>query len=175
MKDPVFERFLDAQFVEAMQLARDSDILRLLPIEGVPPQRYIAEFTSKGLVRDGRGEVCEAMRFSVMVYLPDDYLADVHPAHVLTYAGPHPHPFHPNIRAPFVCAHIRPGTPLVQVLNVVNEIWTWQLYHTADEGLNHEASQWARHQDPRRFPIDKRPLKRRSFSVNVRSTGGATS
>jgi hypothetical protein len=49
----------------------------------------------------------------------------------------------------------------VDILYACYEIWTWNLYATGDEGLNHAASQWSRQQNRSRFPIDRRPLKRR--------------
>jgi hypothetical protein len=66
-----------------------------------------------------------------------------------------------------VCAHIEPGTPLVDILYACHEIWTWNLFATGDEGLNHAASQWSRQQERSRFPIDRRPLKRRAVQLAV--------
>jgi hypothetical protein len=42
------------------------------------------------------------------------------------------------------------------------DLLTWRLYSTRDEGLNHAAAQCARNQPPERFPVDRRPLKRRA-------------
>jgi hypothetical protein len=167
MRDTVLESFLEAQCQEAMALAAQSDIVDVRPVEGVPPQRFLARFQAKGLVQSDTGEIHEASECVVGIWLPDNYLDTVIPAQVLTYLGPHERPWHPNIRAPWICAHLRPGTPLVDVLHTVYELWTWQLWSTSDEGLNHAASQWARHQDTRRFPVDARPLKRRNVSVKV--------
>ena len=86
--------------------------------------------------------------------------------------GPHPDPWHPNIRPPFVCAHIEPGSSLVDILYACFEIWTWNLFATGDEGLNHAASQWSRKQERSRFPVDRRPLKRRSMQLEVTTTPG---
>jgi hypothetical protein len=173
VSDAVLKRFLDAQFAEGKALAAQSDILELQPVEGMPPRRFVAVFHAKGLAQTATDEIQVVTDCLVGIWFPDDYLIDVHPARVLTYLGPHPRPWHPNLRVPHICAHIRPGTPLVQLLHTVYEIWTWQLYSTSDEGLNHAASQWARHQDLRRFPVDRRPLKRRTgaFKVQVHSGG----
>lgn len=174
MTDPILDSFLDVQFREGMQLAAQSDILALQPVEGVPPRRYLATFRAKGLIQAANCDIREVNEFTAGIWLPDDYLVAVNPAQVLTYLGPYAQPWHPNIRPPFICAHLRPATPLVQILHTLFELWTWQLFDTSDEGLNHAASQWARHEDPGRFPVDRRPLKRRHIPVTVtRTTAGA--
>jgi len=167
MMDAVLNGFLERQFEEARALARDSDLLELVPIDGPPPQHYIASYRAKGLALGPDGQVVEAGRCDVGIWLPSDYLRRVEPAQVFTYLGPEPSPWHPNIRPPYICLHLRPGTPLVEILYSCYEIWTWFLYGTADEGLNHAAAQWARSQDPGRFPIDRRPLKRRELRLGV--------
>ena len=174
MSDKIFTAFLNRQFEEGRALARQSDVLKLLPLPGDnPPCRYIARFAGcKGLVRDAHGQIVEFDQFTVGIFLRDDYLRRVEVSEVLTYLGPHPQPWHPNLRPPFICAHVEPGTPLVDLLFVCFELWTWNLFATGDEGLNHTASQWSRRQDKTRFPIDRRPLKRRS--VPTRPTPLAT-
>ena len=174
MSDKIFEAFLGRQFAEGLDLARSSDVLKLIPMPGGdPPSRYIAHFKGrKGLVRDVRGDIVEFDHFAVGIWFPDDYLRHVNVPEVLTYLGPHQRPWHPNLRPPFICAHIEPGTALVDVIYACFEIWTWNLFATGDEGLDHAASQWARRQDKNRFPIDRRPLKRRSVQIEVTATSG---
>lgn len=164
--DPILKSFLQRQQEEAMALANESDILNLQILDGPPAQHYIARFQAKGLVTTEEGQVEEADGCIIGIWIPDDYLRHVEPAQILTYMGPL-HPWHPNIQPPFICLHLVPGMPLVDLLHACLEIWTWTLYSTGDEGLNHAASQWARHQDPSRFPLDRRPLKRRRLSIPV--------
>ncbi len=166
MADRILQAFLARQHEESQALAGESDILDLHAMDGPPPQHYIARFKAKGLVKDEQGQVVAADGGVFGIWLPDDYLRHAEPAQILTYLGP-PRPWHPNIRPPFVCIHLVPGMPLVDLLHACLEIWTWTLYYTGDEGLNHAASQWARHQDPSRFPIDRRPMKRRRLSITV--------
>jgi hypothetical protein len=166
MADKILQAFLGQQFEDGMAMAADSDILSLQAIDGAPPQRYIATFRAKGLVKDERGRVVEADGCAVGIWLPDDYLRQAEAAQVLTYLGP-PRPWHPNIRPPFICIHLRPGMPLVDLLHACYEVWTWNMVSTRDEGLNHAASQWTRKQDPDRFPIDRRPIKRRKLAIAV--------
>lgn len=170
MVDKILNSFLARQQQEGMALAGESDVLDLAPIGGDPAQRYIAAFQARGLAQTEGGDIVEADGFRVGIWLPDNYLRKADTAQVLTYLGPHPRPWHPNIHPPYICAHLRPGTPLVQLIYVCFEIWTWALYGTGDGGLNKAASQWFRRQDRGRFPIDRRPLKRRRLNLAVELT-----
>ena len=169
MSDKVYEGFLHQQLEQGTALARASDVLELISLpSGDPPCRYLAHFEGcNGLVQNERGEIAQFDKFAVGIWFPEDYLRHVNIPQVLTYLGPHPRPWHPNLRPPFICAHIEPGTALVDVLYACFEIWTWNLFATGDEGLNHAASQWSRRQARSRFPIDRRPLKRRATQIQV--------
>ena len=167
MADKVLEGFLRNQLDEGMALAAESDVLQLLPAPGRPPSRFVARFATVGLVEGARGGVEEAEGFDVGIAFPPDYLRRADVREVLTYLGPHRRPWHPNVRPPFICLHVRPGMPLVDLLYACHELWSWGLFATGDEGLNHAAAQWARHQDPQRFPVDPRPLKRRVLQFEV--------
>lgn len=168
MNDPILRSFLERQFQEAMALAASSDILRLMPAPMSPPQQYLAEFRCKGLIQNRDGEIVEHNLFAVAITLPDDYLRRVLPEMVVTYLGPEPVVWHPNCHGPYVClANIRPGTSLVDILYACFELFTWNLKYTGDDGLNRAASEWARHQDPSRFPVDRRPMKRRTLRLQT--------
>lgn len=168
MNDPIMCSFLECQNHEGMALAASSDILRLMPAPAWPPQQYLAEFRCNGLIQNRAGEVVEHNLFAVAITFSDDYLRRVRRELVVTYLGPEPVVWHPNIQGPFVCLdNIRPGTSLVDILYACFELFTWNLKYTGDEGLNHAASEWARHQDPSRFPIDRRPLKRRTLRLQT--------
>ena len=168
MNDPILTAFLERQLMEGTALAAGSDCLTLVPFSGSPPTHYIAEFRSKGLMKSG-DKIVEHDLWAIGIFFPADYLRrPIDVAHVLTYLGPAREPWHPNIRAPFVCMHLAPGAPLVEILFGLHDLLTWNLYSTSDEGLNHAAAQWARNQPPSRFPIDRRPLKRRAASLAVR-------
>jgi len=161
MSDPIFNTFLERQLTEGLRLAAGSDLFRLVPQPGRRPTHFGIELTCKGLARE-RGRVVEHSHWAFGIFFPDDYLRrPVDVAQVLMYLGSAAEPFHPNLRPPFVCMHLAPGAPLVEIVMGLFELVTWSIYSTSDEGLNHAASQWARHQDPRRFPVDRRPLKRR--------------
>lgn len=162
--DPVFDKFIQRQHEEGMNVANSSDLFTLVPLFG---RRFVGEFRCKGLARE-QGRVVEQDFWAIGVRFPEDYLRrPVDVAEVLTYLGPAREPWHPNIRPPFICMHLAPGAPLVEIIYGLFDLLTWQLVSTSDEGLNHEAAQWCRHQDPSRFPIDKRPLKRRRVALQV--------
>jgi hypothetical protein len=166
MTDRVFEAFLKKQQEEAIALSEASDLLHLFPA-GEPANRYVAQFRCKGLVQHASGEIVDADRFEVGIWFPDNYLRAVNPFQVLTWLGPR-RVWHPNISGEnsVVCAgRLAPGTGLVDILYQLFEIITWQkVTMREDDALHWAACEFARqHQD--RFPVDRRPLKRRVLAL----------
>ena len=88
MGDAVFTSFLERQLDSGLRLAAESDLLDLVPLDETPPQRYIARFRCRGLVRTSDGEVAEADDFGVGISFPDDYLRRADPVRVITWFGP---------------------------------------------------------------------------------------
>ena len=177
MRDRIFEAFLKRQHEEGMALAASSDLLELFPAatDGVaPPQDYLARFNCKGLVR-WEGEVYEADCFEVLIYFPDDYLRAANPFQVLTWNYP-AEVFHPNIsdRSPLICVgRLAPGTSLTDILFQCWEIITYnKVTMREDDALNVEACAWAR-RNQHRFPVDRRPLKRRILNLQIEACAGA--
>ena len=168
MTDRILATFLARQRDQALALARDSDVLQLVPV-GDPPDRYVALFTCKGLVREAAGQITEADHFEVGIGFPADYLRSADPFRVLAWLGPR-QIWHPNIsdRAPAICVgHLAPGTALVDILLQVHEMVTWNKFNMReDESLNPAACQWARH-NLARLPVDRRPLKRRALDLHI--------
>lgn len=186
--DAIHQAFLRRQFEEGMALASESDVLTLLPIpDGVmqaiamgepppqildlsaPPSRYVAEYRCKGLVRTATGEIEEADQFGVGIWFPPNYGTDASAFTVLSWLGPR-NAWHPNVsdHGPFICiGRLAPSTPLVDILYQVFEIITYQkVTMREDDALNKAACAWAR-RNQHRFPVDSRPLKRRSCDVAV--------
>jgi hypothetical protein len=169
MTDEILAGFLERQLAEGMALAAESDVLTLLPIGGPLPQRYLADFRCRGLVRLESGAVVEADHFVLGVVFDDNYLRDADPFRVLTCLAP-PGIYHPNVTpgAPFICVGpVTPGTPLVDLLYRSFEVFTYQrVTMREDNALNVEACAWAR-RNLHRFPIDDRPLKRSSTDFGI--------
>jgi len=173
MRDNVYESFLARQREQGLALANASDLLELFPIGLEPFDHYIAEFRCKGLVKNESGSVEEADRFQVGIWFPADYLRRAEPFQVLTWLGPR-QVFHPNIgdRAPFICiGRLAPATPLTDILYQCFEVITYnKVTMREDDALNREACAWAR-LNQHRFPIDRRPLKRRALNLEISRAG----
>ncbi len=166
-QDRIYESFLERQCAEGVALSRSSDLLELHVSSMVPPH-FVAEFHLKGLVREGDGEICEAGRFEVGIWFPQDYLRRADPFQMLRLFTPHV--WHPNVsrELPLICiGRLTPGTPLVDILYQLFDILTWQKYNPREnDSLNRAACAWARN-NQQRFPIDARPLKRRPLELEV--------
>lgn len=176
MNDPILNSFLHRQREEALALARASDLVEIWPIAGEPPNRYRIRLRCKGLVRRDGEEVREASLFELEVWFPSDYLRRADPFQVLTWIGPR-EVFHPNISAfsPLICiGRLIRGTPLVDIVYRCFDVITYNnVTMVEQDSLNKSACEWAR-QNRNRFPIDTRPLKRRTLSFAVERSGGVT-
>jgi hypothetical protein len=172
MTDKILSAFLDRQLEEGRALAAESDLFDLIPVDGAARQRYLVGLRCTGLVQGDSGEIVPADRFVIGVWFPDHYLREADPYRVLTWLEP-VRTWHPNIRAPFVCAgRIVPGTPLVDLVYRCFEIATFnRVTMREDDALNKDACAWAR-RNLHRFPVDSRPLKRRTadFAIEALET-----
>lgn len=165
MPDAVFTAFLERQLEEGLALAAASDRLELLPAMGRAPDRYLARFRCRGIVRAPNGDFVEADDWRVGIWFPPDYLiGPIEPFEVVTWLAPN-NVYHPNIRPPFICpGRLVIGTPLVDVLYQCYEVISYQRFNPREDNcLNIKACVWAREESGRgRFPVDRRPLKRPS-------------
>jgi ubiquitin-protein ligase len=165
--DPIYRRFLERQLADGVSLAESSDILRL-HVPPMAPPHIVAEYLCKGLVRDSSGEIREGNNFHVGVWFPEDYLRRADPFEMIRLFTPGV--WHPNVSSdlPLICiGRLAPGTTLVDILYQIYDILTYQKYNPReDDALNKPACAWAR-ANQHRFPIDPRPLKRRSLNLEV--------
>jgi ubiquitin-protein ligase len=166
--DTIYRRFMERQLAEGLELARSSDVLRLHVPPSVPPH-FVAEYLCNGLIRGADGEIRKASDFQVGIWFPPDYLRRADPFEMLRVFTPGV--WHPNVSTdlPLICiGRLTPGTTLVDILYQVYEILTYQKFNPReDDSLNKVACAWAR-ENQARFPIDPRPLKRRSLNLEVR-------
>ncbi len=169
----MLETFLARQYEEGMALAGASDLVDLRPVGPHPPSHYIALFHCTGLMREPDGRIVPMRKSAVGISFPENYLSAADPYRILVWLDP-PNVWHPNIsdRAPIVClGRLGPGTRLVDLLFQLYEIISWQRVSTHD-ALNQGAASWAR-ENPDRFPVDRRPLKRRPSTADVNARGAA--
>ena len=174
MSDRIMDTFLSRQLEEGLALTAASDVLRLLPFPNRDPaDRYLVAFDCTGLVQEAPGRIVEGEHFEVGVWFPPDYLRTADPFRVLTWLGPR-NIWHPNIAAdaPVICVgRLTPGTSLVDLIYQAFEIITWnKVTMREDDALNKAACQWAR-SNRQRFPVDRRPLKRRALDLRVEAAG----
>jgi hypothetical protein len=169
-RDLVFESYFQRQHTEGMALAASSDLLELKACAFSPPS-FVATFRCKGLVRSPEGTIEEADFFQAGIWIPPDYLRRVDPFEILRWFGPS-NIWHPNISdtMPLICVgRLVPGTPLVDILYQIFEVITYTKYTPReDDCLNKACCAWAR-QNHHRFPVDRRPLKRRPLNLEVSS------
>ncbi len=102
VNDPIYERFMQRQLGEGMELARQSDLLRL-HVPPLAPPHFVAEFLCKGLIREDAGEIKEASEFQVEIWFPPDYLRRADPFEMLRLFTPNV--WHPNVsrELPLIC------------------------------------------------------------------------
>lgn len=171
MSDLVRRSFLLAQAREGRELAAQSDILTIEPLDSSPHERYILRFDAMGVITDRDGPREARGVFIVGVWFPGDYHQRVVVPQALTWLAPR-EVFHPNVLGPLIClGTFRPGTPLIEICYRLFSVITYQNYGLTSP-LNPTAAAWARrHLD--RFPIDPRPLKRRvrSFKTQLFEKG----
>lgn len=174
MTDPILKSFLTRQRDDAAALNRESDLVEIVPVWGDPPSRYRVRFRCRGLIGSAEA-VEESDRFEVGIWFPPDYLRRADPFQVLTWLGP-PDVFHPNISPmlPLVCiGRLTRGTRLVDLVHRLFDVITYNNVTMVEhDALNRAACDWAR-KNRQRFPVDRRPLKRRRLELNVEPVDGA--
>ena len=167
--DPIYQRFMERQLAEGMELAEASDILRL-HVPPMAPPNFVAEYFCKGIIKDASGEIREANSnsFQIGIWFPNDYLRRADAFEMLRVFTPGI--WHPNVSSdlPLICiGRITPGMPLVDILYQVYEIISYQKYNPREnDSLNRLACVWAR-ENQHRLPTDRRPLKRRPLNLEV--------
>ena len=164
MSDLVMRDWLAHEHAEVMQFSARSDVVKVAPIEGDPPFKYLVQLRCKGLAHaNDRIRVVDHHVFGVR--FPEDYLrVGCHPARLVTWLEPITE-FAPNIRAPLCCiGPVAPGMGLLNVIYQVHSMVTWQRFTAReDDALNQTACLWAR-QNMDRLPIDRsRSLIRREI------------
>ncbi len=168
--------WLSADFEAARALARESDILSVAAVDGAPPERVLVELRCRTLTRAGSGAIGEARRVVLGVWFPADYLRRVaRPLEILTVLEPQ-NLWHPNVLPPGICiGPIDAGTSIVELIFRAYEVITYQRFTPVEHNsLNPAACAWAR-ANLARFPVDRRPLKRRRLELGLEPSKAVSS
>jgi ubiquitin-protein ligase len=160
MSDFIRQGFLIDQFRQAVGITRASDLVRVLPAAGDPPDRYLALFRCRSLVREEDGAIHPHDDFTFGICFPEDYQRTVQPRLVVSAAPPW-NLWHPNITygAPFIClGHLVPGTQLEDIVQQIFDVLTFHKCSPHDP-LNEAAAEWVRNHREQ-LPLDRRPMRR---------------
>jgi len=143
-------------------LVNRSELIQVLRTEGDPPEKYVFQFTCKGIERLGPGgRPVYREKHEVSIYLHAEYpLKQPH----LKWRSPI---FHPNIHSTgAVCIGAWwPAKTLDELILTLGEMVQYKNLGPKDP-MNSKAASWAL-RNRRLFPIDYRPLKGRSLTDQI--------
>lgn len=151
------ERLMPTSLVEAASLGRNV------------PWLYRLTFSTRGLAREGDGEVQETDRHTIALRFLPDFLRRADKFELCNYVEPRrPPPFHPNIcpRTGAICLEIYAGEPLIQIVASLHDLLRWRIRQLSEhDALNPIACNYGRNFVPK--PIDDRPLFGRRWHVEL--------
>ena len=141
-------RRLQADFEKLSDYARRHPRLRLIGVEGQPPELYQLEYQVVGL-RQIDDQLQVVKNHIVEIRLPRDYPRTPPQCRMLTPI------FHPNIAPHAICIgdHWSAGEPLWSMVARIGEMIAYQSYNTKSP-LNGEAARWVE-QNLARLPLDR--------------------
>jgi ubiquitin-protein ligase len=141
-------RRLQADYEKLMAFARRQPRLRVVGVEGQPPELYQLEYQIAGL-RQVDDQLQVVKNHMVEIRLPRDYPRTPPQCRMLTPI------FHPNIAPHAICIgdHWSAGEPLWSMAARIGEMIAYQSYNTKSP-LNGEAARWVE-QNLSRLPLDR--------------------
>ena len=144
-------RRLQADFEKLSAYAQRHPRVRLVQVEGTPPEKYQVEFQIRSL-RQHEDRFAFIDRHLVEVFLPRDYPRTPPQCRMLTPV------FHPNIAPHAICIgdHWNAGEPLWSLVMRIGEMLAYQSYNTKSP-LNGEAARWVDDNEDK-LPLDRVPL-----------------
>lgn len=159
MPDQIFRAWCVENADDALALAAASDVFEL---QQLALNRFVANFSCRTLVCEPDGEPCETTGVRVGFFFDPEHLRKVDPQTLITILQP-TNIWHPNGIGPFLCiGAVLPGASLSQILYRTYDVLTFNNYAPNEfDSLNSHACSWARRNQDR-FPLESRPLKRRS-------------
>lgn len=153
------ETRLQNDYKRVRDLINRSDFINIVQFEGDPPEKYVFEFSCKGVERlSPSKKPIYRHKHEVVVYLHSEYPLK---QPQLKWRTPI---FHPNIhRSGAVCIGAWwPAKTLDELLLTLGEMVQYKNFDPHDP-MNSAAASWAL-RNRRLFPIDDRPLKGQSLA-----------
>lgn len=144
-------RRLQADFEKLSAYAQRHPRLRLVQVEGTPPEKYQVEFEIRSL-KQSDDQLTYINRHLVEISIPRNYPRMPPQCRMLTPV------FHPNIAPHAICIgdHWNAGEPLWSMVMRIGEMLAYQSYNTKSP-LNGEAARWVE-QNEASLPLDPVPL-----------------
>lgn len=146
---PVRLRRLQADFNRVQTVFSAHPRIRLIAMEGSPPEKYTFEFQVPSLVPGGAEPFSLGAVHRAEVFLPIDYPRRPPFCRMITPV------FHPNIDPQKICIgdHWSAGQSLAELIVRIGEMLCYQSYNVKSP-LNAEAAAWVqRHED--RLPLER--------------------
>lgn len=144
-------RRLQADFEKLSAYAQRHPRVRLVQVEGTPPEKYQVEFQIRSL-KQSDDQLTYINRHLVEISIPRNYPRMPPQCRMLTPV------FHPNIAPHAICIgdHWNAGEPLWSMVMRIGEMLAYQSYNTKSP-LNGEAARWVE-QNEASLPLDPVPL-----------------
>ncbi len=123
--------------------------IKLVEVEGNPPERYVVEFNVTGLVPTSGDGIQQGNVHRAEISLSLDYPRRPPFCRMVTPV------FHPNIDPQKICIgdHWNAGQSLIELITRIAEMITYQSYNVKSP-LNSKAAMWAE-QNESRLPLEK--------------------
>jgi len=141
-------RRLEADYQQVMEVFADHPGVRIVSVEGNPPEKYTVEFTVKSLAAGADGSFRECRTHRAEVFLPMDYPRRPPFCRMITPV------YHPNIDPQKICIgdHWSAGQRLALLIVRIAEMLAFQSYNVKSP-LNGPAAMWAE-TNAARLPLD---------------------
>jgi ubiquitin-protein ligase len=149
-------RRLQADYNHVERLFTDHPHIKVLKMEGTPPEKYTFSFNIQGLAPTGSDGVTPVSEHKAEVFLPLDYPRRPPFCRMITPV------FHPNIDPQKICIgdHWSAGQSLTQMVVHIGEMICFQSYNLKSP-LNAKAAVWVEQN------ISRLPLQNTDLSVGL--------
>jgi ubiquitin-protein ligase len=152
-RTPMRTRRLQADATQMSEVFANSELIKVKPLAGNPPEAYQVEYSIVSLERGRGGKPVARDKHLVEIRLTSDYPRLSPQCKMLTPV------FHPNIDPSTICVgdHWTAGERLVDLTVRIGEMLAYQAYNIQSP-LDAEAAMWA-DLNQSKLPTDPRPLR----------------